>query len=190
MADFFRRFIHNLWYYRRPPWDSGITPPELMEFIRSNPPARALDLGCGTGTNVLTLAQHGWQVTGIDFAPKAISIARRKIQSANISANLYVRDVTRLDGIAGPFEFILDLGCFHGLTDSEKELYLAQLQKVSAPDGNWLLYGFFKASYKTPGPGLVPKDIDRIQVCFQLVSQKDGMDRRDRPSAYFLFRKY
>jgi ubiquinone/menaquinone biosynthesis C-methylase UbiE len=190
MADFFRRLIFNLWYYRRPPWDSGISPPELMEFIRSNPPARALDLGCGTGTNVLTLAQHGWQVTGIDYAPKAISIARRKIQSANISANLYVGDVTRLDGIAGPFEFILDLGCFHGLSDSEKKSYLVQLQKVCAPEGNWLLYGFFKPSDNVPGSGLVPQDIDQIQENFKLVSQKDGMDRRDRPSAYFLFRKY
>ena len=158
--------------------------------MKRNPPARALDLGCGTGTNVLTLAQHGWQVTGIDFAPKAISIARRKIQSANITANLYVGDVTRLDGIDGPFEFILDLGCFHGLTDSEKKLYLAQLQKVCFPDGKWLLYGFFKASDIITGPGLVPKDIDRIQANFKLVSQKDGVDRRDRPSAYFLFRKY
>ena len=190
MADYLRRVIFNLWYYRRPPWDSGITPPELMEFISSNPPARALDLGCGTGTNVLTLAQHGWQVTGIDYAPKAISIAKRKIQSANISANLYVGDVTRLDGIDGPFEFVLDLGCFHGLTDSEKKSYLAQLQKVCAPNGNWFLYGFFRVSGAIPGPGLVPQDIDQIQVCFKLVSQKDGLDRRDRPSAYFLFRKY
>ena len=117
MAGFFRRILFNLWYFRRPPWDSGISPPELMEFIKCNPPGRALDLGCGTGTNVLTLAQLGWQVTGIDFAPRAISIARRKIQSENITANLYVGDVTRLDGIDGPFEFILDLGCFHGLTE-------------------------------------------------------------------------
>ena len=63
---FFRRWLFNLWYFQRPPWDSGISPPELMEFIRSSQPGRALDLGCGTGTNIITLAKNGWQVTGVE----------------------------------------------------------------------------------------------------------------------------
>ncbi|TFG49883.1 MAG: class I SAM-dependent methyltransferase, partial [Anaerolineales bacterium] len=61
-----------------PPWDTGITPPEVYQFLEENSPGRALDLGCGTGTNVITLAEHGWQVTGIDYVPKAIRIARQK----------------------------------------------------------------------------------------------------------------
>lgn len=42
-----------------------------MEFIAGTPPGKALGFGCGTGTNAITLARHGWQVTGVDFAPKA-----------------------------------------------------------------------------------------------------------------------
>ncbi|HZD55845.1 MAG TPA: class I SAM-dependent methyltransferase, partial [Anaerolineales bacterium] len=68
-----RRIFFNLWYYREPPWDTGISPPELLAFIESHPAGQALDLGCGTGTNVITLARNGWQVTGVDFAPRAIA---------------------------------------------------------------------------------------------------------------------
>ena len=32
------------------PWDTGVSPPELLDFLDRHPPGRALDLGCGTGT--------------------------------------------------------------------------------------------------------------------------------------------
>jgi ubiquinone/menaquinone biosynthesis C-methylase UbiE len=186
---FFRKALFNLWYFHRPPWDSGISPPELMEFIQTCRPGRALDLGCGTGTNIITLAKNGWQVTGVDFAPRAISIARRKIQAAEVTAELHVADVTHLEGIDGPFDFVLDLGCFHGLQSDEKASYLRQLQRVCAPHAMWLLYGFFKEDDATRGPGMVSKDIGEILSSFELVSRQDGLDRKQRPSAYFLFGK-
>src|SRR4030088_2327032 len=61
-----RRLWFGLWYWlpRRPPWDTGVTPPELERFMGSHPPGRALDLGCGTGTNVVYLTRHGWTAGG------------------------------------------------------------------------------------------------------------------------------
>ena len=34
--SFLRRTLFNLWYYRKPPWDTGVSPPELMQFIGSH----------------------------------------------------------------------------------------------------------------------------------------------------------
>ena len=181
-----RRINFNFWYFIRPPWDSGISPPELFDFISKHPAGRAIDLGCGTGTNVITLAQNGWQVTGIDFAPRAIQIAKRKINKANIQADLRVGDVTKLDGVDGSFNLALDMGCFHGI--ERRVDYLTQLKRVLAPDGHWLMYGIFKTpQFRT---GLVASDIELIQAQgFCLLGRKDGMDKRERSSAWFLFQK-
>ena len=46
------------------PWDSGITPPEIMELLAGLPAGNALDLGCGTGTVIRDLLQHGWRADG------------------------------------------------------------------------------------------------------------------------------
>jgi cyclopropane fatty-acyl-phospholipid synthase-like methyltransferase len=183
------KFIFNIWYYRRPPWDSGISPPELFEFLAHHPPGRAIDIGCGSGTHVITLVQHGWQTTGIDFAPHAIKIAKRKAQLAAIKADLRVGDATRPDGIRGPFDLAIDFGCFHGLSQKQREQYLGRLDEILTQGGYWFMYGFFKPSLHQNGPGLDPADIELILNRFSLVSRQDGFDRKERKSAYFLFRK-
>ena len=185
----FRRLNFNLWYFRQPPWDSGISPPELHEFIKTHEAGRAIDLGCGTSTNVITLAKAGWQVTGVDFASRAIYTARGKLKKENVQADLHVGDVTKLKGINGPFDLVLDIGCFHGLPQNGMQDYLTQLDRILTPNGFWLMYGFFKPSPLQSGPGLVEAEIDRISSRFNLLSRQDGFDKRERPSAWFLFQK-
>ncbi len=184
----FRRLAFNFWYLGRPPWDSGIAPPELLDFLANHPPGRAIDIGCGTGTNVIALLQHGWQVTGVDFAFRAIQLAKAKLRKAGLQADLFVEDATRLKKIKGRFDLALDLGCFHGL--EQKASYLTQLDRVLDRGGHWLMYGFFKSGADQAGPGLVSRDLDLIKSHgLELISRRDGMDKRDRPSAWFLFRK-
>jgi 2-polyprenyl-3-methyl-5-hydroxy-6-metoxy-1,4-benzoquinol methylase len=63
------------------PWDAGVPDPLLVEAIECGGVAvgRALDVGCGTGTNAIWLAQHGYGVLGVDIAPLAIDQARAKL---------------------------------------------------------------------------------------------------------------
>ena len=96
MQNLFRRILFQYWYFRKPPWDTGISPPELLEFIQTHRPGRAIDIGCGTGTNVITLVRAGWDVTGVDFAPRAIKFARQKLKRAGVRGNLLIRDATKL----------------------------------------------------------------------------------------------
>jgi SAM-dependent methyltransferase len=183
-----RRLNFSLWYFFRPPWDSGISPPELFEFIAQHSPGRAIDLGCGTGTNVITLLQRGWQVTGIDFAPRAISLARRKLKRAGVQADLRIGDVTRLDGIRGPFDLALDIGCFHGLPS--QAAYLSQLTRLLAPGGHWLMYGRLKTEAADSPVGLTPESLNLIaSTGLELVSRTDGVDKHSRPSAWLLYRR-
>ncbi len=182
-----RRLNFNFWYFFHPPWDSGISPPELLDFIAHHPAGRAIDMGCGTGTNVVTLAQHGWQVTGIDFAARAVQLAKRKVKQAGVTADLSVNDATKLAGISGPFDLALDMGCFHGVPD--RAAYISQLKRVLAPSGYWLLYAMFKPD-SSSHHGLVPADLELIESSgLALISRTDGWDKRERPSAWFLFQR-
>lgn len=183
----FRRLEFNLWYFGKAPWDSGISPPELFDFIKSHPAGRVIDLGCGTGTNVITLAKAGWQVTGIDFAIRAIQMAKRKTKDAGINADLRVGDVTKLN-LDWQFDLALDIGCFHGVED--RAAYLDQLTRILVPGGFWLMYGFFDSAPHPSGRGLVAADLDMISARgLTLLHRQDGFDKRERASAWFLYQK-
>jgi cyclopropane fatty-acyl-phospholipid synthase-like methyltransferase len=184
-----RRFFFNLRYLHCPPWDTGIVPPEIEALLTELPPGRALDLGCGTGTSSLALAKAGWQVTGVDFAARAIRKARQKAARASLKVDFHTGDVTRLDGIRGPFELALDIGCFHSLTPVGKQDYLSRLEALLTPGGHWFLYAFLSPGQPAPSnPAVCPADLERILAQFTLLSHQDGLDR-NRPSAYFLLRK-
>ncbi|MBA4380120.1 MAG: hypothetical protein C0393_05485 [Anaerolinea sp.] len=208
-----KRLIFDLWYFRRAPWDSGIVPPELVDFIQTHPstpfvprasaarrcetagsgqaPRRALDLGCGTGTSSLALAQAGWRVSGVDFAPRAIQTAKRKTKNVNARVDFLVGDVTHLPHslFSTPYDLVLDIGCFHGLSKGQRAAYLDNLERLLAPGGYWLLYGFFKSAPDASGPGLAASEPDAFAARFPLQWRKDGFDKKKRPSVWLLFQK-
>jgi cyclopropane fatty-acyl-phospholipid synthase-like methyltransferase len=190
MQNMIRRLSFEHWYWLgRTPWDTGISPPELLEFIETHQAGRAIDIGCGTGTNVVTLARAGWQVTGIDFASRAIRKAKRKVAASGVQAELYVRDVTDLHDITGPFDLALDLGCFHGVLHSRRTKYLEELDRILARGGYWLLYAFLKTDADHAQPGMDEAAIRMLATRFMLLSRRDGFDNRGRNSAWFLFQK-
>jgi SAM-dependent methyltransferase len=140
------RFIYRLMYkLGMSHWDSSETPPEVQQAFQANdiPSGAALDLGCGTGTNVIFMARQGRQAIGIDFAPEAIKKARLKAQQAGVDggAQFRVADVTRMDEMAlPPAGFALDMGCFHGLSPDGQRRYAEGLAKTMVHGGKYLLY--------------------------------------------------
>ena len=182
-----RKLLFSLLYLRKPPWDTGITPPELEEFVQNHPPGRALDLGCGSGTNVIYLAQHGWQATGVDFVRKAIRHARLKAGQAGVIAKFYIDDVTRLSEITGQFDLVLDIGCFHSLSMDAKRVYVANLSRLLVPHGTFLLYGFINRQDED-NVGLNPTDLNLITDQLQLVHKQTGKDG-SHTSAWLTYRQ-
>lgn len=135
-----RKLFFNLAYHRHPVWDTGTPPPELVDFIKSHSAGRALDMGCGTGTNVITLAKHSWHVVGVDFSRSAIRAARQKAVQHKVNVDLRKEDVTQLKGISGPFDLILEKGCFHSLPPSKPQPYLTIVNRLLAAIGVYRLY--------------------------------------------------
>ncbi|HEX3507893.1 MAG TPA: class I SAM-dependent methyltransferase [Candidatus Dormibacteraeota bacterium] len=149
------------------PWDSGVPPPQLVAVVEGSnalSPQKALDLGCGTGTNSIYMAGHGWDVTGIDFVPRAVTIAKRKAAEAQVSPRLMVGDVTRLTdlGIETDYSLLLDLGCFHSIPDAGRDAYVRGVTAHARAGATFLIFGFVRSDARASrvGPrGLAPAEV-------------------------------
>ena len=191
MKRLLRWFEFNWLYFRHPPWDTKVSPPELFAYMQGHSTGRALDMGCGTGTNVMTLAHKGWQAVGVDFALKAIVEGRRTIQRAGLQdrAELRVGSVTDLRDVSGPFDLILDIGCYHGMPAPDRRGYIDNVNRLLRPGGHWLLYTFLKRD-ATDDRGVDDVEIYGFASALRLVQREDGRDgSRRRASAWMLFER-
>jgi SAM-dependent methyltransferase len=195
-----RRLLFT-WMYLRgtTPWDTGITPPELVlaaEGAGAMPPGRALDLGCGTGTNCLYLARHGWQAIGIDFATPAILRAEEKAKAAGPlpgSARFIHGDVTHLERlpIGANCSLILDLGCLHGIEPERRVDYAAGITHFAAPSALLLIYSFEPQGRSRRRPiGASQDEIEQLFADgFRLEKVERGTGRNGAASAWYWLRR-
>lgn len=154
-----------LYLLGRSPWDTGITPPELEELIQGGHihPGRALDIGCGSGTNAIYLAQHGFQTVGVDIAFPAIIQAKYKARRAGVPVKFYTGDVLRLGmrkgpAISVPIDFALDIGCLHSLAAMQLQYYVDMLRRVLRIGGFYLLYAWGPRKLNGRPLGLMPDE--------------------------------
>lgn len=121
------------------PWETGRPEPLLTALVRTLTPGRALEVGAGTGTNARWLAEHGFDVLGVDIAPRAIEMARAAVTDRHaVHCRFEVNDFL-VEPPPGPFAFVFDRGCFHTFaTLAERMQFARNVARVLAPDGLWL----------------------------------------------------
>jgi cyclopropane fatty-acyl-phospholipid synthase-like methyltransferase len=124
----------------------------------------------------------------VDFTRRAISIAKRKGSAASLNPEFLVGNVTQLPQsvFTNRYDLILDIGCYYSLSPSGKSCYLNQLEHLLAPDGTWLLYGFFTPE-ESPLQNIDP--VNQISFQLKLCKRQDGLEKMKRPSAWFWFQK-
>lgn len=193
------RWLFTIMYWRgKPPWDTGVSPPELVEAIEGSnalAPGRAFDLGCGTGTNSLYLARHGWTVTGVDFAAPAIEQAQRKVSAAGAlkGSTRFIRgDVSKLErlGIDGQCSLALDLGCLHGITVEGRPGYAAGVARLTQPGALFLLYAFGPRVIGNRHLGLTEAEVEALFApAFKVERIDRGSDRGGISSAWYWLRR-
>jgi SAM-dependent methyltransferase len=161
------------------PWDSGLIDPALRAVIeaREVTPCKTLEVGCGTGTNAIYLAQAGFDVTATDFAPLAIEKARAKATAAGMRIDFQVADLAELNVPAASIEFLFDRGCYHCLRrEGRLSDYQKMVKQVVKPGGRILILCGNADSPHEYGP---PK-VSATEVC----SDFEKLCRIERLSAY------
>ncbi|MGD0982942.1 MAG: class I SAM-dependent methyltransferase [Acidimicrobiales bacterium] len=151
-------FYYRLAYrFGKPRWDSTEPRSELEAVVTGRVPGRALDLGCGTGANAIYLARQGWEVVGVDFVANAIETAKSRALSAGVTASFLLGDVAQLGkaGVRGPFDLLVDVGCYHAIPDGLRDAYAAGVAAVARESADFYLTGISEppASWRLLGAG-------------------------------------
>lgn len=110
------------------PWDIGRPDFNLTEMVTERPirNCKALEIGCGTGSNAVWLAQQNFSVTATDVSEIAIQKAKERASDAGVKCVFLVSDFLNDEIPGAPFGFVFDRGCFHSFDSDEERKQLAE----------------------------------------------------------------
>ncbi|MDJ0854464.1 MAG: class I SAM-dependent methyltransferase, partial [Desulfobacterales bacterium] len=115
---------------------------------------RVLEVGCGTGTNLLHYQQAGSEVFGIDLSPRMLAQAHRKLGSR---ARLHQGDAARLPYPDAVFDLAVAMLTLHEMPRSKRSVVMEEMARVVKAEGQLLLVDFHPGPLQFPrGYGIKP----------------------------------
>ncbi len=119
-------------------------------------PARVADLGCGTGTLSVLLAEQGYDVQGVDLSGQMVAAARAKVAAAGLDVTVVRGDAGAPPLRPGSFDVVLSRHVLWALPDPAAGL--AWWCDLLAPGGRLLLVEGFWFT----GAGLRARDAEAL----------------------------
>lgn len=163
------------------PWDTGMPDQALINLVTGWPniSGKALDIGCGTGSNAIWLAEHGFEVTALDISTGAIALAKQRQVEHEVDICLLADDFLTCALDTGVFDLVFDRGCFHCLPGKNaQKRYVDKVAACLKPDGIWLsLIG----NKDQPAGEKGPPRMSAIEICsavepdFEILSLKSAL---------------
>ncbi len=80
---------------------------DLLGRLAGSTPQRVVDVGCGTGFLALMVAEFGHTVTGIDFAPQMLNLARQKARHARLTVQFRLENAASLSDPDGTYDLVV-----------------------------------------------------------------------------------
>ncbi|MCA9168671.1 MAG: methyltransferase domain-containing protein [Planctomycetales bacterium] len=159
------------------PWDTGRPSPELQMAISRYEiqPCRAIEFGCGTGTNCIWLAQQGFQVTGIDVAPLAVKQAQQRASAVGMEIEFLAADLTALPSPAVLNEFFFDRGCYHAVRRTDAAGYVSAVSRQLVDGARGFILAGNAREPHVPGPPVVAeKELrEELGVAFEILDLRE-----------------
>jgi len=133
-------------------WDRGASSPALSAWLQSGGlehGSRILVPGCGRGHEVVHLAGLGFQVTGIDIAPSAITHLQKALTDKGLKAAVLHADLFEYRP-AHAFDAVYEQTCLCAIQPEQREAYERRLHTWIRPGG--ALFALFMQTGAGDGP--------------------------------------
>lgn|GEM_PF-6461253 len=122
------------------PMDEGFTQAEhdfVFGKLRSG--QKVLDMGCGTGRFTVPMAALGVRVSGLDISQAMLDVARRKLATKGLSAELYEGDMACLPFEDGSFDVVTSMLALMHIPINDREIVFAEACRVLRPGGRMII---------------------------------------------------
>ncbi|RJE47204.1 MULTISPECIES: class I SAM-dependent methyltransferase [unclassified Dehalobacter] len=139
-ASVFNRIapIYN-WYFRQQVKDYRSLINCYDDLFQIPSAGKVLDIGCGTGALLYSLAERGYLGTGVDFSDGMLRAAKKSTQDRSIA--FVQADVTQgLDFPEKSFDLVLAFYVLHGLSSGLRQKIYAEASRLSR--GRILFYDY------------------------------------------------
>jgi cyclopropane fatty-acyl-phospholipid synthase-like methyltransferase len=114
-------------------------------------PGKTLVPGCGCGHEVIFLAENGFEVTGIDYSPGAVSHLKSSIQERKLNCNVLHQDFFELDSSHnGAYDLMIEQTFFCAISPGQRTAYVSTVARALKQGG--MLAGLFYHTGEEGGP--------------------------------------
>jgi SAM-dependent methyltransferase len=148
------------------PWDIGGPQPVVQQLVAYGAVrGDVLDPGTGPGHHAIYYAQKGFSATGVDASVAAIERAQRNAERAGVHVNFQVADATKLDGLEGRFDTVVDSAFYHVFRDDEdlQGQYAQALHRATKPGARLYMFEFGRHNVNgVQWEGLAAENFERV----------------------------
>lgn len=125
---------------------------------------RLLDIGCGPGNHLRHLAPNADTAIGVDVDLPILAIARRRIETPNVSLLRY--DGTNLPFAASAFDVVTTLDVLEHVSD--RRALVGEIARVLRPGGSWIVSVPHRGALRWLSPENLARDFPR---CYRMLSR-------------------
>jgi len=135
----------------------------LVDVVRNRKPGLAIDLGMGEGRNAIYLAQHGWQVTGVDLSDVAVAQAKKRAAALQVNLTAVVDGLDHYDFGKDKWDLIA-LFYLHAWYHNVKPESVQRLFNALKPGGVLVIEGFAGKESFLFQPNELLRDFSQLRI--------------------------